>query len=376
MKKLILWTLLICLFFILIIQNRDFFIKKIILSSVQCTGNQANRLELIAYYFINNLNYPSIQLAYLDAQNHFSGCVAGWEKLPVLSPRITQETTMQYASTTKLFTSDLILDLVRNKKIKLDDKIVDLLNINHKNNADIENITVSHLLTHRAGFDRNKTPDPMIATQYPFCPYHVEQLYQYELDFQPDSKMVYSNIGYCLLGKIIEVHKGVSYITAVKQHSAFSSKMQFIQELPNTSPHIPIANQGQTPIPKFDYYALNATGGLIGTAQDLAKAAAIMRRKPYPNILSRPKNMPCDTHKINGCHGYTGYEYRPNPKLGFIWRNGSMVNSCSWVVMDSDGGNLVIISNYRNESDDNLKLTEQLLQQIYQLTISGSLKKG
>ena len=57
MKKLILWTLLICLFFILIIQNRDFFIKKIILSSVQCTGNKANRLELIEYYFINNLNY-------------------------------------------------------------------------------------------------------------------------------------------------------------------------------------------------------------------------------------------------------------------------------------------------------------------------------
>lgn len=378
-KYLLAILLLVASSYYFVHNNQAFLTQKLTIWQIKCEGKQAFYLRGIARFMLTDLQYPSVQISYIDAKNELSQCVAGWEGTPLISKRIDFNTKMQYASTTKLFTSDLILQLVQQNRLHLNDKLVNLLPIlQNKNYADkdITKITLSDLLTHRAGFDRNITPDPMFHSNQLLCPNHLANLQHYKLDFVPNSKMVYSNLGYCLLGEVLAQKHQKTFTQVLLQHPS-TKNMQLIQATPEQKPIFPLANQ-RTTLPHFDYYALASSGGLIGTATDLASATQFMRQRPSPNIMDKPNNMPCNQKIVNGCHGYSGYHYQPDARLGYVWRNGSMVNVGSWVIMDNLGGSLAIISNYRNEQDNALTVSQNLLQYIYQTQllnlVFGSLK--
>jgi CubicO group peptidase (beta-lactamase class C family) len=96
------------------------------------------------------------------------------------------------------------------------------------NNPDIEDITIDHLIRHRAGFRRidkdGNGSDPMFA--YTGTTHHglIEwALGQYPLGYTPGTTPanltgadMYSNFGYCLLGRVIEKKTGKSYETYVR----------------------------------------------------------------------------------------------------------------------------------------------------------------
>lgn len=357
---------------ILLFQWAPLFSQYLVVRSITCQGNQAARLSLSAHFLIQSLHYPSVQMAYRDNTGAPSTCTAGWEGVPILSVKINANTPLQYASTSKLFTADLLLALVRQQRIQLDDKLVDKLPEWHAQDfqdSRIPTITMAQLLSHRAGFDWNHSPDPMF-TPHPFCPYRLQQFTHYHLDYTPNEKMVYANVGYCLLGEVIARAYQQPYATVLSQHPAWTHAMHLVQPTADAPPKLPRANQQQTKIANIDYYALTAAGGMIGNAQDLADAAQYMAHQAHPNITDKPSDIACHHQVINGCHGYAGYEYQPDARLQYIWRSGSLPSVSAWVILDSEGGSLAILSNYRREGENPLWLTERFIQHIYQTHLS------
>src|SRR5690606_27089242 len=78
-------------------------------------------------------------------------------------------------------------------------------------------ITVYHLLTHTSGWT-NSGGDPMLvdsaATSRKII---AEQVLHSTLDHQPGSINVYSNLGYSILGRVIEKVTGKPYQTYIQE---------------------------------------------------------------------------------------------------------------------------------------------------------------
>ena len=169
------------------------------------------------------------------------------------SSQVTVDSKFRIASLSKAITAAGILTLVQNGTISLDDRMVDLVPHllppelegcdypSHQTLYSIDDITVSMLLNHRAGFDRDGSPnsDPTYwhwnswvgSWQNDDCidkqsliedydngnlaPISMERILsewlRRPLDFDPGSRYVYSNIGYQILGQIIEAETGMSY---------------------------------------------------------------------------------------------------------------------------------------------------------------------
>ena len=135
------------------------------------------------------------------------------------------------ASLSKLITATGIMKLWEEKKLSLDQKVFgengilnDSMFLDIKD-ARIRDITVEHLLRHQAGYS-TRAGDPL------FCmpsiarsrnithPMTVDDMVQFaastRLRFRPGAGNAYSNLGYVVLGKIIEKVSGMPYETYIQ----------------------------------------------------------------------------------------------------------------------------------------------------------------
>jgi N-acyl-D-amino-acid deacylase len=139
-------------------------------------------------------------------------------KLPI------QPTSLfRLASVSKTFTVAAICHLIEAGKLKADDKVFDVLQLKDSSRIDgrWKHITVNHLIAHAGGFDREQSGDPMfksieIAKALKISPPpKPDQIIKYMLtqaiENEPGTKIVYSNFGYCVLGRVIEKVGGKPY---------------------------------------------------------------------------------------------------------------------------------------------------------------------
>jgi N-acyl-D-amino-acid deacylase len=133
------------------------------------------------------------------------------------------------ASLSKPFTAAAVMRLVEQGKLKLDQRVFPLLKLEPhlergaRVDPRLHEIRVHHCLQHTAGWDRDKSFDPMSAgaaekvarsLNVPL-PIHPQQIIRYTmgkpLDFDPGAAYAYSNFGYCVLGRVIEAVSGKPY---------------------------------------------------------------------------------------------------------------------------------------------------------------------
>ncbi|MDX9697488.1 MAG: serine hydrolase domain-containing protein [Bacteroidales bacterium] len=136
------------------------------------------------------------------------------------------------ASVSKLITAIAIMKLVEEGKLSLSDTVFGengvLKQPQYQQIKDkrVKNITVKNLLNHSAGWSSRKS-DPMFKTleiaraMKTELPLNTESIIEYvlknrKLDFNPGKKSSYSNLGYAILGEIIEIKSGLPYETFVK----------------------------------------------------------------------------------------------------------------------------------------------------------------
>jgi D-alanyl-D-alanine carboxypeptidase len=155
---------------------------------------------------------PGLQYIVVDADGTLCEYAGGWADIRH-HQAMTLDTTMMAYSMTKTFTAVGILQLVEQGKLGLDDEIDRYLpDIPYRDH----HITIRQLLCHTAGIpnpiplrwvhlaaeDASFDEDAALAQVLRDNP---------KLAFEPCQKFAYSNIGYWLLGKIIDRVTGQSY---------------------------------------------------------------------------------------------------------------------------------------------------------------------
>lgn len=126
-----------------------------------------------------------------------------------LGVKMTPETMMQTGSIGKMFTSEGILELVHDGKLKLTDSLASFF----PNSPDWwKPITIQHMLTHTAGIPEYEGDKYTIDLKKEYTEDELVQFVQkMKPDLQPGEKWSYSNTDYMLLGVIIHKLTGKFY---------------------------------------------------------------------------------------------------------------------------------------------------------------------
>jgi N-acyl-D-amino-acid deacylase len=140
---------------------------------------------------------------------------------------VQPDALFRIASVSKAITSAAIMKLVEDGKLALDDRVAPLIaDLTPPAGATVDPrwdaITIRQLLDHTGGWDRDKPGgfDPMFVPAMAAAavgapaPASAETIIRFmkgrPLDFNPGEKFVYSNFGYCILGRVIESLSGIT----------------------------------------------------------------------------------------------------------------------------------------------------------------------
>lgn len=127
----------------------------------------------------------------------------------------TLTTKFDIGSMNKTFTKVVILRLAEQGKLKLTDKLTDIL---PGFPSEADQVTVEHLLSHRSGYGDYITPEYFdLPLSEKTIGRLTERIKKLPLMFPPGEGRAYSNAGYILLGAIIEKITGQSYYQVVDE---------------------------------------------------------------------------------------------------------------------------------------------------------------
>lgn len=138
---------------------------------------------------------------------------------------VTGGSIFHTASISKLFTAVAIMNLVENKVITIDDKLVETLPELKFDDKRVENITIKTLLNHTSGipdisnyhWDNNNQSDTSLKE-------YVLGL-NLKLDSDPSAEYQYSNLAYDILGYVIEKVSGATFDDFLKENILNKSGM-------------------------------------------------------------------------------------------------------------------------------------------------------
>lgn len=227
------------------------------------------------------------------------------------------------ASVSKLITAATIMKLIEEGKLNMNSKVFgrdgilkdsQYLNISDKRIIDI---TIEHLLRHKAGFSR-RYGDPLFSTLEISrrigidTPPSKEQVIAYavtkRLNFTPGSGTRYSNLGYVILSEVIEKVTGIGYEKFVKDsilnpagcYDMHLARNEYTQRFPNEVRYY--EPDDQELVKSFDgsgrmvhkcyggtnIEGLYGAGGWVASPSELVKFIASIDNHPQvPDILSK-----------------------------------------------------------------------------------------
>lgn len=338
---------------------------------LSCSPNSPAWLADIIKDQTINGNAPANQIAYLDPKGNLYHCENGYVgEYPILSQPVSANTRFRYASVTKLWTSDSVFELIKQNKLSLDTPLVKVLTqIKNPKDPKINQITMGDLLLHRGGFDRYTVVNgqDMFGIGKDICPNHIDLMNSLTLNFEPNTKMSYSNLGYCLLGEATSQINNKPYTQLVQDNYRLdNTTLRFIgnQSLGDEVSYNYVET-GLTGIADiytaFDYKGLASVAGMSGNAIDLAKQVKQMANKPEPNILSLNTKLTCDITKLRDCYGYAMFPYQRSSQDNVMYfRDGALLGLSSLVAVDKKFGVVALLSNGSQSEQHNDKIKMQL----------------
>lgn len=180
-------------------------------------------LETFLTQLVASSNPPGLSIVVVKegklVYNHAFGLADGPKQIAA-----TPETVYHWWSMTKIVTAIAVLQLHEQGLLNIDDPVVNYLpEFQVQAPAGSQPITIRHLLNHSSGL-----PDP-IPAMMGWVHYQDEVVNQRELlmrhlprynklQFTPGSTARYSNLGYMVLGAVIETVSGQSYDAYVAEH--------------------------------------------------------------------------------------------------------------------------------------------------------------
>ncbi|MFF7206274.1 serine hydrolase [Streptomyces sp. NPDC008141] len=212
----------------------------------------------------------------------------------------------------------------------------------------IEKIIVRNLLEHSAGGWRNDSNDPMFTNP------HLDQrkliewvLANRPLDYLPGTKYLYSNFGYCILGRIIEKVTGKSYANYVKEKILAPCGIGDMAIAGNTNADrlpnevIYYDQNGEDPY-GMPVRRMDAHGGWLATPVDLIDFALRVDQLPkktdllpadWISYMTEPSGLYDDSTPPQPGNYANGWHVNGST----WWHNGTLPGTTSMLARTSDG---------------------------------------
>ena len=318
----------------------------------------------------------------------------GWADRDKQLP-VQPDTLFRIASISKSFTAAAVLKLVEEQRVNLQDKALEAAGLLPSQEGPpiqderVRRVTVAQLLHHTAGWDRERSGDPMfqwrkIARELKIeGPPQARSIIRYmvsrKLDFEPGARYAYSNFGYCVLGRLIEKISGLSYGDFVREvvlKPAGISRMHLgttLQVAPNETHYYTSGDaMGRSLFPDtpsrvpepygvFSLEVMDAHGGWLGTAADLVRFAAALDDPAHSRLL-KPDSLrrmyapppPPAWRRTDGAleaaYYGCGWMVRPVGQEGRAnyWHSGSLPGTSSLLVRRWDGLDWAVVFNLRS----------------------------
>jgi CubicO group peptidase (beta-lactamase class C family) len=187
------------------------------------------------------------------------------------------DTVFEIGSTTKVFTSLLLADMVRRGEVALSDPVAKYLPAEVKvPERHGRVITLLDLSTHTSGLPRLPSNLQPKDSANPYVDYTAELLYQflstYQLPRDIGSEFEYSNLGAGLLGFALARRTGMGYEQLVHTRIAgpLGMKSTGITLTPEMKARLAVGHNPELKaVPNWDFQALAACGALRSDADDL-----------------------------------------------------------------------------------------------------------
>ncbi len=214
----------------------------------------------------------------------------GWADRDARVPA-TEDTAFSTGSITKQFTAAAIMVLAEQGRLSTEDPIT-----RHFEGvpADKQGITLHHLLTHTAGFPGAIGDDYAPVGREEFVRLAMEA----PLKSPPGERYRYSNVGYSLLGAIVEQISGMGYERFLRRHLFEPAGMtQTGYRLPEYQRLAHGYRDGQDWGTMLDqnwaedgpYWHLRANGGIVSTPMDMYRWMQALRSGEIVSDASREK---------------------------------------------------------------------------------------
>jgi hypothetical protein len=194
-----------------------------------------------------------------------------------------------------------------------------------------------------------------------------------ELDFTPGTQFHYSNLGYSILGTVIEEITGQEYETYVRDSilapldivDMYCGKNLLVDKLPNevnyydyaTASYVPSVYDNPLMVPRpyggFNIEGLDAAGGWVGSAEDLCKIlCAVDRFTTVPDML-----LPATIDTMispSFVSDYYALGWNVSPVHDNYWHTGSLPGTTTEIVRANNQLNWAILLNTRPLNTTNL----------------------
>lgn len=298
---------------------------------------------------------------------------------------VAPDALFRIASVSKPITAVAALRLAEQGRLDLDAKAFALLpDLTPPAGATVDarlgTITVRQLLSHVGGWDRDRSGDPMFrSTQIADAlgttpPAGAEAVIRYmrgrPLDFSPGERYVYSNFGYAVLGRVIEQASGQSYgayvtdvvlrpmgITRMRLGRSrltdrAAGEVRYYDGGGTTTSVFPGGGQVPSPYGGFHLEAMDAHGGWIASAVDLARfITAVDGLATRPDVL-RPESIETMTARPPGVWQGSAVHYAAGwlvrPQQGNWWHDGSLPGTSALIVRTGGGLAWAVLFNARS----------------------------
>ena len=262
----------------------------------------------------------------------------------------------ELASTSKLFTTNVLQILCDKGVLSLDDKIGDILKDKIKLPQIAQNTTLRDLATHRSGFP--SIPISFLAKMTdennPYKDLIIEDLYEYLKnckDKKEDGNYEYSNFGMGLLGHLLELKTTIKYEDLIKQELLSKLEMNQTTITLNDSLNKLLAqgyNENGKPNPIWTDNVLTGAGSFLSNGSDMIK---FIRANLDSNYSSVSKSL-IKTHNKQYNNefgiGWAQPTFMDNfmGNKNIIWHNGMAGGYSSYLSIDkTTNSGLIILTN-------------------------------
>lgn len=281
------------------------------------------------------------------------------------------------ASVSKLITAVAIMKLQEEGRLSVydhvfgPDGILDDTLFAHPKDRRVFDITVAHLLSHEGGWsqrygDQMFMPEVVARTLDVPMPVDITSIVRFalgkNLHFKPGTGQSYSNLGYSILGLVIERVSGMDYETYCKKEileplgiydiamghnlpaDALPLEVSYYEvdnaplkpSVYGTGEMVPASRGGN------DIETLGAAGGWVATAPDLMRLLlAVDGFDNHEDILS-PESIEFMTDVYNG---FAPVGWRATRTNGSWWRTGSFSGTTAMMKRMPDGTSWVVLMN-------------------------------